>query len=78
MKSRHVPLRTCIICKKKDAQQELRRYVVERGELVCSRYRQGRGYYHCSDRVCEERFLAMRWYTKCRKGKKWQKIVEYE
>lgn len=50
----HIPERTCVICKKKDAKSNLVRFLIKNGIIVFDyKYRmQGRGYYCCQTSNC--------------------------
>lgn len=55
-KAGHMPLRTCVACKRKKPQPELMRLVFINGEIVFDLQRrlQGRGYYVCDENRCLE------------------------
>ena len=66
-----VPMRTCVICRRKIEKKNLHRYVVhvtEEGDFLLEQG-EGRGYYHCKDDKCTQRFLLLRWFTKRKRVK---------
>lgn len=54
---KHIPLRMCIICRKKYPKQQLRRYVVTADGIYvdASGKQRGRGAYVCDDLACQQR-----------------------
>lgn len=66
-----VPMRTCVICRKKMQKKNLHRYVVhvtEEGSFVLAQG-EGRGYYHCTNEKCIQLFVLLRWFTKRKRVK---------
>ncbi|WP_432738832.1 YlxR family protein [Maridesulfovibrio sp. FT414] len=63
---KHVPTRSCVICRQRFAKEELLRFVIGKGasddELIPDdkKVMQGRGYYVCGDAKCLERFKFFR------------------
>ncbi|SKA86497.1 hypothetical protein SAMN02745704_01954 [Paucidesulfovibrio gracilis DSM 16080] len=58
-KQPHVPMRTCVICRRKLPKYDLARHVrVEQGRLEHDpgQIRPGRGIYVCTQAKCRERF----------------------
>lgn len=61
--TRHVPVRMCVICRRRLPQAELARHVLApEGGLVADpeKTRPGRGWYLCPDRACAARFARFR------------------
>ena len=61
-KIKHVPERTCIVCRKKKAKRELNRLVAKEGEVVWDKlYRlPGRGAYVCKSADCIARLASLK------------------
>ncbi|TIH19137.1 DUF448 domain-containing protein [Marinifilum sp. JC120] len=63
---KHVPTRSCVICRQRFAKEELFRFVVGKGasdsELIPDEKKvmQGRGYYICDNEKCLERLKFFR------------------
>jgi len=71
--SKHVPIRTCIVCKQKFPKSTLKRFVCkfERGEarLVYDpkQNKPGRGFYVCDDSSCLGKLDKIKsWVKKCK------------
>lgn len=67
-KAKHVPIRMCVICRKRLPKREMTRYACPggAGESVLDEAQRlpGRGFYLCSDEACGERFA--RYKGRCR------------
>jgi hypothetical protein len=75
----HVPLRTCVICRRKLPKFELLRHVrVESGQPVHDpdQTRPGRGIYVCTDQTCRKRFEKFGLRKHPKGGKQWRKPTE--
>jgi hypothetical protein len=48
-KKAHIPIRSCVVCRKKFAKSRLYRFVIEDGKIIMNskQFYQGRGYYTC-------------------------------
>ena len=73
----HVPIRMCVICRRRAPRHELTRHVLPPnggepaagGLQVDERQRfPGRGWYVCADEKCKEQFLKFRAARRKRKG----------
>ncbi|MGC9337479.1 MAG: DUF448 domain-containing protein [Candidatus Cloacimonadia bacterium] len=49
-KKAHIPIRSCVVCKKKFAKNRLNRFIIKEGKIImdASQTSQARGYYCCS------------------------------
>jgi len=59
-KKSHVPIRTCIVCRKKKAKSELIRLVIDHDNKLIADIkgsRKGRGAYICQNRSCGEKLI---------------------
>ncbi|SDN34015.1 hypothetical protein SAMN04488516_101454 [Desulfonauticus submarinus] len=72
MKKRHVPIRMCIICRKKAPKKELIRFVCiienNKKKLIedIKQTKPGRGFYVCSPK-CKEKLNTFKgWLKKCK------------
>ncbi len=69
---KHVPMRTCVICRAKRPKALLLRYTCpDHASLKLDSdpggMRQGRGFYTCRDRACAEKIGRFRgWIHKCK------------
>ncbi|MFV0423635.1 YlxR family protein [Oleidesulfovibrio sp.] len=70
---KHIPIRTCVICRRRFAKSDLLRYVSPPGEPIGdpvadeAQTQPGRGYYVCSSEQCRQRFPKFRgWRRKCK------------
>ncbi|GAB6888294.1 hypothetical protein JCM13304A_17930 [Desulfothermus okinawensis JCM 13304] len=74
---KHIPLRTCIVCRKKKAKYLLDRYVYIRGEFILDREQKlpGRGFYICREENCRQkagkRFSSLK-YRLSKLGSAWR------
>lgn len=76
MREKRVPIRTCVICRKRRPKQELARHVcpVTSGQARETKLLPdpgqilpGRGFYVCSSEPCATRFASFRgWRAKCK------------
>ncbi|MHB1350576.1 MAG: DUF448 domain-containing protein [Desulfobulbus sp.] len=57
MKRGHVPLRTCVVCRRRAPKTELDRWLFQEGRLAHDERQQapGFGHYCCRDGACRER-----------------------
>jgi Predicted nucleic-acid-binding protein implicated in transcription termination len=77
--SAHVPLRTCVLCRRKLPKRELARHVRDgSGQLICdpAQVLPGRGIYVCSDEACRKRFEKFGLRKHPKGGKQWRKPTE--
>jgi hypothetical protein len=67
-KKGHIPQRTCVICRKKDAKSKLRRFVLEDDNIVfdIKQSLPNRGYYCCPTSKCLDKLEG--WNKKRRKA----------
>lgn len=71
-KQRHIPERMCVICRERRPKERMTRYVCpgNSGEGLRPDPQgksQGRGFYLCGERSCEERFPRFKaWRRKCK------------
>lgn len=75
----HVPMRTCVLCRRKLPKQELTRHVRDgSGQLICdpAQVLPGRGMYVCSDEACRKRFEKFGLRKHPKGGKQWRKPTE--
>ncbi|MFO7816652.1 MAG: YlxR family protein [Thermodesulfobacteriota bacterium] len=74
-KAKHVPIRTCVICRNKFFKYELLRYTCpeeDQSELVYDPGHKlpGRGFYLCGSESCRKKMAKFRgWRKKCKGGK---------
>lgn len=76
IRGKHIPLRTCVICRRRFAKRELLRYVpptdaAGAGATPVPDERQvlpGRGFYVCDSPECRERFRKFGGWRRKRKG----------
>jgi hypothetical protein len=54
-KKGHIPIRSCVVCRKKVTKNKLKRFIIKNGSIVMDPRQtfQGRGYYCCE--VCLDR-----------------------
>ncbi|WP_461211131.1 YlxR family protein [Desulfocurvus sp. DL9XJH121] len=71
--ARHVPIRMCVICRKRLPKHEMTRYVcpVEAGGPMRDEKQilPGRGFYVCDDRACVERIATYKGRRRSTRGK---------
>ncbi len=53
-KAGHMPIRTCVVCRKKDEKSKMIRFVIAENEIVIDWGKRNlmRGYYTCNDNEC--------------------------
>lgn len=74
-----VPLRTCVICRRKLPKGELSRHVRDGSGRLTNDPAQvlpGRGIYVCSDETCRKRFEKFGLRKHPKGGKQWRKPTE--
>lgn len=76
MKRRHIPIRTCVGCMKKQPKGELVRFVLS-DDGVRSGNAEGRGFYFCPDPVCLEAALRRKGFIRTIGGRLGSKDVEH-
>lgn len=66
-KKGHIPIRSCVICRKKDEKSNLQRFIIEKGSIVFDEKQNmhGRGFYHCGNLQCVEKLE--KWLKKKKK-----------
>lgn len=73
MKQKNVPLRTCVICRGKQAKQTLARFVLPSSATSAlvsdpEQILPGRGFYLCSNDSCRTKFERYKGWRKKRQG----------
>ncbi|MBQ9536941.1 MAG: DUF448 domain-containing protein [Desulfovibrionaceae bacterium] len=66
-----VPIRMCVICRKRFPKDKLRRYVLSSEQVLildANKTKPGRGWYVCSDQHCEQKFARFRVSHNVRRG----------
>ena len=63
----HIPVRTCVICKKKGSKCLMHRFVIQKGAIFFDEKRvlEGRGYYFCDKEKCRASLES--WLKKAKK-----------
>jgi len=56
----HKPIRTCVICKKKDSKYTMKRFVIKNGIIYYDdrNVHAGRGYYCCDNEKCKINLIS--------------------
>lgn len=76
-KTKHIPMRMCVFCRKKFAKKDIIRYVFSRKneeqygetlEVDIAQTKQGRGYYVCSSQECQQKITQKGSIRHKRKG----------
>ncbi|MBU1003277.1 MAG: DUF448 domain-containing protein [Proteobacteria bacterium] len=71
--TKHVPVRMCVICRRRFPKRELTRYICPAGAKGPiqdeSQTLPGRGAYLCSDEACEERLSKYKGWQRAPRGK---------